>query len=83
LETATAIQARALALSATRSGRRGVLVPQPFYTHQGDVWRWPLDATVNRFIPASIRGLFDAQRWAEQGIGRRQGSQTWKGPREG
>ena len=28
-----------------------------------------LDATASRFIPASIRDLFDAQRWAEEGVG--------------
>jgi ATP-dependent DNA helicase UvrD/PcrA len=45
-----------------------LIVPQRFYTHQqarfgdGHVY-----GTVSQFIPASIRDLFDAQRWAERG----------------
>jgi DNA helicase-2/ATP-dependent DNA helicase PcrA len=48
-----------------------LIVPQRFYTHQqarfgdGHVY-----ASLSRFVPASIRDLFDCQHWGERAAGR-------------
>jgi DNA helicase-2/ATP-dependent DNA helicase PcrA len=76
------VERRLLYVAMTRAkGELDLVVPQRFYSHQqakfgdGHVY-----ATVSRFIPASIRDLFDAQSWGERAAGGRIKAAKKSGP---